>query len=60
MSATTVSSVKNCGSGSSVGSGSASSDSGKRWAALDSRLERLASAADRLVTDSGDQTSTAA
>jgi hypothetical protein len=28
-------------------------DHGKRWAALDSRLERLANASDRVVVDTG-------
>jgi len=75
MSATTVSSIKNSASSGSActgsartgsaGAGSASTgsagqDGGKRWAALDSRLERLASAADLLRGDSGDRASTAA
>ena len=45
MSATTISGVKDSGS----------SNSDKRWAALDSRLERLANPADRLWPDSDGQ-----
>ncbi|HUC57890.1 MAG TPA: hypothetical protein VMA95_10850 [Streptosporangiaceae bacterium] len=59
MSATKAS-VKSSGSSGKACSGSAGQDSGKRWAALDSRLERLASAAERLVDGTGDQASTAA
>jgi hypothetical protein len=33
---------------------SRNSDNGKRWAALDSRLERLVNPSDRLGADAGD------
>jgi hypothetical protein len=47
MSTRTVSSVKN-----TVKPGN--QDSGQRWAALDSRLERLANASDQPVADAKD------
>jgi hypothetical protein len=51
MSATTVSNSKSSGS-----SGSGGSDNGKRWAALDSRLERLVRMDDRLSADADGRT----